>query len=248
MKHAVGYVLLALWVCCATTALYADCGASQSFGSPARILNFEAPVRINTAGSGIVISDIKLNIDPQKISGETFSIRNDSSKPLVAYMVGVDFYFDTAPNKPIHAGLSEDSWFLNGAPLEPGRQEACQLAVSVIPHQTVRLQRVAVNLQYAEFSDGSVVGVNARTLKAKFDKNRREKLEVQNHYASMLNSGISPANVAKQIEMDLKMGKYQGPQRTALVLIASELTKLGPENLAKKLLEAPSIPLSSANP
>jgi hypothetical protein len=243
MKWVIRHALLTFLACCVTTALYADCGALQGFGSPARILNFDAPVSINTAGTGIAISDFKVNIDPQKILGATFFIRNDSSKPLVSYMVGVDFYFDVAPNKPFRTGLSEDSWFLNGAPLDPGRQEACQLIISVIPHQTVRLLRVAVSLQYAEFSDGSIVGINAQTLKAKFDKNRREKLEVQNHYAYMLNSGMSPANLAKQIETDIKMGKYQGPQRTALVLIGSELSKLGPEGLAQKLLEPPAVPL-----
>lgn len=239
MKRAIGRVLLGLLACCVTTALYADRG---------EILNPEAPIKINTAGFGIAISGFKLNIDSQKLSGATFTIRNDSRKPLVAYVVSVDFCWNTSPQKPFHTALSEDSWFLNSPPIEPGTEEQEQLRVSVIPHEVMHLLRVAVNLEYAEFSDGSVVGVSAQTLKAKFDEARRAKLDVQQYYANMINAGISPHVIANRIETDLRNNKYTGSQRTALIQIETQLSKLGPDDLAKKLVEAPSVPLGPAAP
>jgi hypothetical protein len=212
------------------------------------ILNSAAPVQINTAKSGIRIANFKLQMDQHKLSGATFDISNASGKSLVAYAIGIDFYWDIAPNKPCHATVSEDSWFLNGAPIGPGEQEPAKFMTSVVPHQSMRLVRVVVNLEYAEFSDGSVAGQDASAIKAKFDAVRREELAVQNHYTEMLQAGTPAEQVANQIEMDLTHNKYKSHQLTALVLIEAKLKELGPTDLAQKLLENPAVPLRPANP
>lgn len=211
------------------------------------ITNLDAPIEINTANSGIAISDFNLNIDHQKISGATFTIRNESGKPLIAYVIGIDFYWDISP-KPCHASVSEDSWFLNADPLGPGEQEQGHFMSTVIPRATVHFLRVVVNLEYAEFSDGSIVGLNAGTLKTKFDETRRAKLAVQHYYADMLQRGTSPEDVAQQIKADLRNMKYKGNQYTALIQIYMELSKSGPDDLANKLLEEQAVPISGATP
>lgn len=212
------------------------------------IRNSAAPIQINTARSGIGISNFKLEVDQHKLSRVTFEISNGSGKPLVAYVIGMDFYWDTAPNKPCHTTMSEDSWFLGGTQLAPGQQEPAKLITSVVPHEPMRLLRVVVNVEYAEFSDGSTAGQNANAIKAKIDEVRREEVAVRNHYTEMLQAGTPAAEVARQIETDLTHNKYKSHQLTALVLIEAKLKEVGPDDLARKLLENPAVPLRPTNP
>lgn len=221
-------------------AMFAE---KQGTQAPVQILNRDAPVEINTSGSGLDISNFDLEINDHEISGATFTVNNNSSKLLIAYVIGIDFYWGTSPSLPMHASVSEDSWFLNATPLQPGEKEPVRSMDSVIPQETVRLIRVEVNLEFAQFSDGGIVGRNAAALKLQFDKNRSSKLEVQYHYASMLKTGVSPENVALQVETDLKAGKYNESQRMALAQIGIELKNQGPSGLAKELLQEPKVPL-----
>lgn len=169
--------IIILFAVCFSTAIYA--GASQhgalvaSNSNPAiaaplfqtgEILHLDAPVDINTANSGIGISDFKLNINHQGISGATFTLHNDSGKALVAYVIGIDFYWANSPNKPCHGSASEDSWFLNAEALAPGGQEPGRFTTGITPNGTMGLARAVVSVEFAEYSDGSVTGTNAAVL------------------------------------------------------------------------------------
>lgn len=185
-----------------------------------------------------------MNIDHQKISGATYTLRNDSGQPLIAYAIGIAFYWSNAPTKLCHGGVSEDSWFLHGEPLAPGAQEPGEFTTGITPQSEVSLLRVEVTVDFAEFSNGSIAGTNAAALKIKFDAARRAKLSVQQRYANMLKTGNSAQSVSRQIETDAAKNMYRGEQRLALSVILMELKQLGSDGLAKQLLEQPTLPLS----
>lgn len=259
MKRAFSMVLVLSLGYLAATTLYANSIVAVNSGwsdaenslaqeepgneSSARILNPGAPVVMNTSAKGVSISDFKLKINERQVSGATFTIHNDSSKPLVAFVVGVDFYWNSSPNHPLHWSLSEDSWFLNSILLQPGEQEPGRFTNTMIPHQTARLLRVEVYIDFAQFSDGSVAGRHADMMKAQFDKGRRSELEVQRHYANMLKAGATPAEVAQQVEADLRDNKYKGIQYDALTQIWGVFKNRGPKGLAEELIRKPVTPL-----
>lgn len=219
-------------------------GVAAALFQTGEIINLDAPVDINAASSGIDISDFKLNINHQGISGATFTIHNDSGKALVAYVIGIDFYWVNSPNKPCHGSVSEDSWFLNAEALAPGGLEPGRFATGITPNGTVSLARVVVSVELAEYSDGSVTGTNAAALQVKVAAARRDELSIQQHYAGMLKTGASPESVGQQIKTDAAKNMYKGNQRLAFATIEIELNQLGPDGLAKKLLEQPAIALT----
>jgi len=216
--------------------------AQQDEVAGPRILNLEPTIEIvNSTGSEVSISDFKLAVDSEKISGATYTIRNNSEKALIAFSTGLDFYWDISPDKPLHARSTEDGWFLNGLVLKPGEEEQAHFMSGLTPSKPMHLLRVVVSVDYAQFSDGSTVGRNATVVGAKFNESRRIKLDVQQHYASLLKSGAAVASIAEQIQSDLRSGRHSQGERTALIQMRVALDNLGAKGLAAKLLEEPAV-------
>ena len=216
-------------------------GQADEVAGP-KILNLEPAIEIvNSSGSEVTISDFKLALDSEKISGATYTIRNNSEKPLIAFSTGMDFYWDISPDQPLHASSTEDGWFLNGLVLKPGEEEQAHFMSGLTPSKPMHLLRIVVSIDYAQFSDGSMVGRNAATVGAKFNESRRIKLDVQHHYADLLKSGTAAGAVAEQIQSDLQNGKHSQGERTALIQMRVALDNLGTKGLAAKLLEEPAV-------
>ncbi len=62
------------------------------------------PIQIaNFAGSGLTISNVKVNLDLPQLSGASYTIKNNSGKTLLAYVSSLSYYWDTSPDKPFRS-------------------------------------------------------------------------------------------------------------------------------------------------
>ena len=221
-------------------------GRAQMGGSSigGRLLRSDFPIETDVdPGSGIELSNIKINTTSDTIKGATFNIKNDTRRSLISYSVILKFYWDLAPDRPLQLSLSEDGWYLNGSVLKSDEQREVNLTASATPLKPMKLLRLVATLEYAQFADGSVFGADPGQLEAKIKTTRKIKLDLQRKYASALRSGTPAKTVADQISSELRNGTTMGPRRVGLVQLVSLLKLVGPQGLADKLLEEPSISL-----
>jgi len=219
--------------------------AFQSIAQDAgpKILDLNPDIEIaNTPGSGIEISNFKLDISSEKISGATYTIRNVSDKSLIAFSTMVDFYWN-AGDKPCVGGNTEDAWFLNGTILQPGEAEQVKFSKTITPIHPTHLTSVVVNLQYANFSDGSVTGQNSAAVASTFNNSRKEKFAVQQEYTKLIRSGMPADALSKKLQDDIAAATKSSPRRTALIQMYSILHAMGSQTLMSKISETPSVPL-----
>ena len=204
----------------------------------------EPPIEVaDLVGSGLLISNVKLSIDSQQISGASYTITNHSGKTLLSYVSTLDYYWDVASKTPVRESHSEDGWFLTGSLLGPGQQDRAELMTSLYPHQPAHLLRVTVNLQYAEFTDGTIWGRLDRATAQMLSTVRQEKLNIEKQYAALLRAGLSENQIAAKIDADLRNSTISASTRTGLLQLQIGLTNLGAKGLSQKIMAAPvSVP------
>lgn len=202
------------------------------------------PIEIaNFAESGLTISNVKVSMDTQQISGASYTITNNSGKTLLAYVSSFSYYWDIAPDRPMKDVHSEDGWFINGRLLGPGEQDRAELTSGMHPNKPMSLLKVVVNVDYAEFADGSTWGSIDRQALQKFSGIRQQKLDVEHQYASLLKAGLAPSALYDELEVDLRGERANSYRRTALLQLQIALKGVGPERFVQRVLDAPaSIP------
>jgi hypothetical protein len=209
-----------------------------------KILNLDPPIQIqNQPGSGIVISDFKLNLNSESITGGTFQVRNTSAKALVAFSITTDFYPDSTGGKPWHGGNTEDAWFMNETILQPGEQKQVSFNTSISPTEPIHLKRVLTHLEYAEFSDGSTKGDNVSEAAAEFAVSRKAKEAVREQFAQLLRSGTPSALVIEEIGSALAADPKPSVRRLALIQMQMAADRLGQQEFADRLVQPPLVPL-----
>lgn len=217
--------------------------ALQSIDSGPKILDLEPEIEIaNDPSWGVEISNVVLNISSEKISGATYTIRNVSGKPLIAFQANIDFYWDQG-GKPCTGGNTEDSWFLNQSILQPGEAEEVHFNKTIIPNKPTHLHHIVVSLEYANFSDGSITGRKPEAVAQVLNRNRHEKLVLQQEYAQAIRSGLTNDEISKKLQDDMTKGIQNPARRTALIQLNSVLKDLGPEAFASKIAEPPTLQL-----
>jgi hypothetical protein len=208
----------------------------QAEGEPGNILSTDAPIEVSVPPeANLAVSDVKLNIDLQKLSGATFVVRNDSTQPLKTFSISLDFYWDIDPNTPLHGSFTEDGSFLHINVLKPGEQTTATFSGFVKPNKPAKLTRVAVSLDYCQFADGTSYGPDRGRLKDKMVAIAAVQTAVQAKYRTLI-AGPNRATVASEINNDLS-SERDTHRRMALIQLQTMLKTYGPDGLAKLLAQ-----------
>jgi len=129
-------------------------------------------------GTMVSLSDPQLRPTSERINfnGLTYSLRNNSSQPLVAFEMWWDLYFDNG-EKMMRLPQISDGW-LEGQILAPGENSAQSYDVQIHDMKGGRIIRVVGTVAYAEFEDGTRTGPDANELAHYLAAGRRRALEV----------------------------------------------------------------------
>lgn len=205
------------------------------------IVSANAPIEVNVPPeSHLAISDVDVVADSQRVSGATFAIRNDAAANLIAYSAVLNLYWDIDAEHPLQQRVTQDGWFLGQYVLQPGQSKTGALTTSASPNKPMRLTRVVLALDYAEFADGTVFQTpGASSVREKLAASRKAKAAVQAKYAAEIRSGQSPESVAGNIQANLKSAPGQPALRMGLSELLAFLKLEGPQGLANRLLTPP---------
>jgi hypothetical protein len=208
---------------------------TDSAGTPGNILSTDHPIEVIVPPEAILaISDVKLDIDLQKLSGATFVIRNNSTQPLKTYSVSLDFYWDL-DTTPLHGSFTEDGSFLHINVLKPGEQTVASFSGFAKPNKPAKLTRVVISLDYCQFADGTSFGPDHGRLKDKMIAIAAAQAAIQTKYRTLI-AGSNRATIASQINNDLS-SERDTHRRMALIQLQTMLKTYGPDGLAKLLAQ-----------